>query len=168
MQTRSNGACGQLACKRDFVVAQAANFAHQKNITIDGAQAIESFSKCECQRLCGRQRWIRCSLDRLPPSSIVSHMIQCEIPRDAKQPGAPASLIGLRHGRPRHPKEHFLRQLARVLVSDDAAQIPEDSLPVRGEENVGVCHEVTLSPKDTGRGRSSQAAATRASAQVGK
>ena len=45
VKTRSNGIRGQLAGKRDFVVAQAANFPHQKNITIDGAQAIEGFAK---------------------------------------------------------------------------------------------------------------------------
>ena len=154
VKTRSNGIRGQLAGKRDFVVAQAANFPHQKNITIDGAQAIEGFAKCDGQRLCGRKRRVLSHLDRLTPSSIVPHMVQREIPRDAKEPGAAAPFIGLRYRGPCDPQEDLLGQLARVFVTDDAAQIAKHAFSVRSEEDVGVWH---LFVKNTGREESSRA-----------
>ena len=146
VKTRSNGIRGQLAGKRDFVVAQAANFPHQKNITIDGAQAIEGFAKCDGQRLCGRKRLVLSHLDRLTPSSIVPHMVQREIPRDAKEPGAAAPFIGLRYRGPCDPQEDLLGQLARVFVTDDAAQIAKHAFSVRSEEDVGVWHLFVKTP----------------------
>jgi hypothetical protein len=156
MKPRSNGIGRQLTGKRDLVVAQAADFAHQEDITIDGAQTTESFTQGHGQRLCGRQRWVGSNLDRLAPSSIVPHVIQREIPRDAKEPGTAAAFVAVRSSRTRHTKEHFLRQFARILVPDDAAEIAEDAVSMRGEEEVGVGHKVTLSTKDTAGHQSSQ------------
>ena len=72
-------------------------------------------------------------------------MVQREIPRDAKEPGAPAPFIGLRYRRARHSQKHLLRQLARVFAADDSAQIAKDAFPVRGEEDVSVSHEGAMS-----------------------
>jgi hypothetical protein len=140
MKPGSNRVGSQLACKRDFAVAQAANFTHQKDVTVDGAQAVQGFSKCECQRLCRRRRRVAGDLDRLTASSIVAHMVEREIPRDAKEPGAAAPFIGLRDCRTCHSQEYLLRQLTRVFTADDSAQVAEDAFPVRGEEDVGICH----------------------------
>jgi hypothetical protein len=141
MKSRPNGIGRQLTGKRDLVVAQTAEFAHQEHITIDGAQAIECFTECDGQRLCGRQRWIGSHLNRLTPSSIVSHMVECEIPGDAKEPGAPAAFIRVRHSCTSHPEEYLLGQLARVFASDDAAEVTKDAFAMRGEEDVSVGHE---------------------------
>lgn len=168
MKPRSHGVSGQLTGKRNFVVAQAAKFPHQENITIDGVQPIQGFTNCKCERLCRRKRRIDGQLDRLPPSSIVSHMIQREIPCDAKQPGAPAPFVGFRNGGPGHAEEYFLRQFTCVFAADDSAEIPEYALSVRGEQDIGVGHRWTLPVKDTARLETSQVAATRASAQIGK
>ena len=76
-------------------------------------------------------------------------MIQREISGNPEQPCPPAAIIGLRHLSARDTEEHLLRQFARIFLPDDAAQVAEDAVAVRGEEDVGVGHSVTLSLKDT-------------------
>jgi len=44
-------------------------------------------------------------------------------------------------------EKYFLRQLARIPVPDDAAQVAEDPVAMRSKENVGVSDHVRSSLK---------------------
>jgi hypothetical protein len=92
--------------------------------------------------------------DGAPPA--VPDVVERKVPGNAEDPGPAPPFVALGRRRPRDAQEHFLRELSRVFMPDDAAQVPEHSVSMGGEQDVGVGHQWTLPVKNTGQRRSSQ------------
>lgn len=144
METRSHRVSAQVARRCDVGVTETRCFAHQKHLAIERRKTFERFAQSR-RKLLSRCRNGLVELDGHAAPAIVANVVVREIPRDAEHPRAPPRLV--RDGdRPAgDTKEHLLRQLAGLPVSDEPAQIPEDPIPVRTEQNVCVAHERLLS-----------------------
>ena len=118
---------------------------------------MQRFAKRRRQRLSGGRGGVRCQFDSHTPPSIVAHVVQREVSGNPEQPCPAAAVVGLRHLASSDAEKHLLRQLARILLPDDATEISEYAVAVRGEEDVSVSHPVTLLNKNTSPGRSSHA-----------
>src|SRR3954447_23755620 len=156
VQPGSNSIGGQLTRERDLQVVQPTHFAHEEDVTVEGTQPIERLAQSGLQRLCRRSAGVVGQRDALASPATVAHVIEGQVPRDAKYPRPDAAFIGLWRAGARDAQEDFLGQLAGVLAADDAAEIPEDAIFVRRKEKVGIGHRATLSTKDTSGRRSSQ------------
>jgi hypothetical protein len=156
VKTRSHGVDCQLAREGDLVVTEPAHLAHQEHISIDGIEAAQRLAKHRGERLGRRRGHIVRRLHLRTFPAIVSHVVQREVSRNPEQPRPASTIVYLRDLSASDTQKHLLRQLARILLPDDAAEIAEEAVSVRGEQDLGVCHGVTLSNKDTGGSRSSQ------------
>ncbi len=162
MEARSNCVRRQLARESDLVVAEATSFAHEKDIAIDSVQLVQRLAQCGSKHLRGRRGRVSRQFDRGAPPAIVAYVVERKVPSNSEQPRTASSFAAVRRCRPGDAEEHFLRQLARILVPDDTAQIAEHAVSMRSKEDIGVCHDATLSNKNTGLGRSSRPQVLRA------
>jgi len=156
VQSRSDGVRRQLARERNLFIAEPASFTHEKYVAIDRVQLVQRFTKRGGKRLRRGGGRVVCQFHRDAPSSIVPNAVERKVPGNPEQPRPASALAGVGYGGPRDAEEDLLGQFPRVLLRDDAAEIAKDAIPVRGEEGVGIGHELTLSNKDTGAGGSSQ------------
>src|SRR6185436_4094250 len=95
-------------------------------------------------------------LRRLP--SYIAQMIQREVPGNPKHPGAALHRSIRPRWRTGDAEEHLLRQVAGGLgMTDHAAQIPEDPVPMFEKERRAVRHRETLTLKNPAPIESSRA-----------
>ena len=139
VKARTHAVDAELAGDRDLVVAQAAGLPHQEHIAIERGQPVERLAQRGRKLLDGRPRRVE-QFDRHAAAAIVADVIQREIPGDAEDPGAASGIVGVGNRTARDAQKHFLRQLARFAVPDDAAEVAEDAVAVRREQEVCVCH----------------------------
>ena len=142
MKPRPHGIRTQLTRERNLFVAEAAAFAHQKYVAVYRIQAAERLAEGRRQRLCWRSGGLIAQRGRGSLSTTIAQVIERKVSGNAKQPGPPAAISTLRHRGARHAKKHFLRELLRIFLTDNPAQITEHSVAVRGKEDVCVAHEV--------------------------
>jgi hypothetical protein len=158
MQTRPHRVIGDLAGSRYLVIAQPAGLTHEEHVSIQRRKTFECLAKRGAELLRGWRRSIH-QLDN-GPASMVSNMVEGEVPRNSEDPSTARCTPIARDRTACDPQKNFLRELARLAISDDPAQVAENSVSMRREQDVGVCHQATLPLKHTARGQTSRAETT--------
>ena len=85
-----------------------------------------------CVGAAGRSREL--DGDASPP--VVADVVQRQVARDAEDPRAARARFRRRQRTARDAEKDFLRQLAGVSLADDAAQVTENAVAMRREEDV--------------------------------
>ena len=135
MQPRSHGIGSQLARRGNLVVGQAAGLAHQEHVAVERRQPVERLGQRRGQFLRRRRRPL-VELDGDAATPVVADVIQRQVARDAEDPRAARARFRRRQRTARDAQKDFLRQLAGVSLADDAAQVTEDAVAMRREQDV--------------------------------
>jgi hypothetical protein len=114
-----------------------ARLAQQEDVAIERREAIQRLGQRRGQLLRrGGRPLIEFDGQAAPP--IVADVVQRQVAGDAEDPRAAGARFGRRQRTARDAEEDLLRQLAGVSLADDAAQVAEDPVAVRGEKDVSV------------------------------
>lgn len=150
MQTRPHRVGSDLARSGYLVIAQPAGLTHEEHVSIHGSEAFERLSERSAELLRGR----RGSIHQLDdgPAPMVSNMVEGEVPRNSEDPRTASCTPIARDRTACDPEKDLLGQLARVAIPNDPAQITENTVSMRREQDVGVCHRATLPLKNTAYG----------------
>ena len=105
--------------------------------------------------ICGSDIHIVDEFDQMRPAAGVAPVIERQVARDAKDPGPQCVRRDVRHRPARNPEEHLLRQVRRLALADNPAQIAEHAIAMGREEHLRVHSRLIPAPNNTGGAESS-------------